>query len=81
LAFLGDDCAGLGRWAEKAVVVVLGETRPLVESAGAVLNEVSPRLMALAGDEADVEMAFEALRERLDGTVLMALERGMAVEI
>ncbi len=81
LVLLGGVVPELGRWAEKAVLVVFGGHGSLAETALAVLDSVAPRLIALAGSEAEVDAAFAALRERLDGTGLVALERGMAVEI
>jgi hypothetical protein len=66
-----------GRWVGQAVVVLIGER--LAERGVEMLETVQPRLIALAG--ADQEVAFEALRDRLDGTGLVALERGLAVEV
>jgi hypothetical protein len=36
--------------------------------------------VALAGPEAEIDAAFERVRSRLDGTGLVALEPGLAVE-
>ena len=68
-----------GRWTRDAVVVVFGEDgdRLAVEA----LNAFGPRLIAVAGSDALVERAFAALRDRLDGTALVALEAGMALEV
>ena len=81
LVLLGGVVPEMGRWAEKAVLVVFGSSASLADHALAVLDSVAPRLIALAGNEAEVDAAFAALRDRLDGTGLVALERGMAVEI
>lgn len=68
----------LGRWAERAVLVLAGDR--LAPRATALADALAPRLIALAGDEDEVDAAFAALRSRLDGTGLLALERGLAVE-
>jgi len=68
-----------GRWMSHAVVVLAGTG--LMERGAAVLERHAPRLIALAGDEAEVDAAFDALRDKLDGTGLVALERGLAVEV
>ncbi|WP_061911492.1 hypothetical protein [Devosia sp. Leaf420] len=74
----GDFSAG-GRWMGQAVVVLIGEE--LSERGAALLERAGLRLMALAGSEGEVDAAFVALRNRLDGTGLIALERGLAVEV
>ncbi|SMQ64907.1 hypothetical protein SAMN06295905_1090 [Devosia lucknowensis] len=79
LLVLGGAVPKLGRWVERAVVVLVG-----ADIAGRALTLVgrsAPRLMALAGSESDVDAAFEVLRDRLDGTGLVALEPGLAVEV
>lgn len=78
LLVLTGEMPGLGRWVERAVVVVAGAD--MARRAGDVAAK-GPRLLALAGDESEVEAAFAALREGLDGTGLMALEPGLAVEV
>ncbi|MNU08669.1 hypothetical protein D3C72_2548190 [compost metagenome] len=52
----------------------------LAARAAALFEVRSPRLVALAGDESEVGEAFEAVRPMLDGTGLVALEPGLAVE-
>lgn len=69
----------LGRWGRDAVIVVFGAAAD--ELAGAVLDAVGPKLIAIAAEEAVVERAFSALRDRLDGTGLASLEAGLALEI
>lgn len=68
----------LGRWADKAVMVLAGED--LADRAETLISETPPTLIALAGSEVEVEAAFERVRDRLDGTGLIALEPGLAVE-
>jgi hypothetical protein len=76
LVILGDVPA-LGRWAGNAVIIVAGNGTG--ERARQVLDR-GPRLIALAGSDPEVEQAFAALRDSLDGTGLVALEPGLAVE-
>ena len=71
----------LGRWADNAVVVLFGEGAQLKRLGSAVLAEAPPRLLALAGDEAAIDMAIAAMRDHLDGAGLVALEARMALEI
>ena len=68
-----------GRWARDAVIVVFGPEGDRL--AAAALEAFGPRLIAVAGTDAMVERAFAALRDRLDGTALVALEAGMALEV
>lgn len=68
-----------GRWLGQAVVVLIGEG--LAARGAALLERAAPRLLALAGSEVEVGAAFDALRDRLDGTGLIALDRGLAVEV
>lgn len=78
LLLLGGSVPEAGRWMEKAVVVLVGSG--MAERASALLEAAPPRLIALAGDEVEVSAAFDAVRESLDGTGLVALEPGLAVE-
>lgn len=71
----------LGRWAEGAVAVVFGSGAGLSVIGMAVLAARAPRLLALAGDEAAVDQAIPLLRDGLDGSGLVALEAGLALEI
>ena len=68
-----------GRWMVHAVVVLAGAN--LAQRGLALLERNAPRLIALAGEEPEIDAAFEALRDKLDGTGLVALERGLAVEV
>lgn len=79
LVLAREDFAAAGRWLGQAVVVLIGEG--LAERGLALLERSAPRLIALAGSESEVDTAFDALRASLDGTGLIALERGLAVEV
>jgi hypothetical protein len=81
LLLVAGDLPGLGRWADGAVVVLFGDGAVLERLGGVVLDDAPPRLLALAGNEAAMDVAIPALRDRLDGTGLVALEAGMALEI
>lgn len=69
----------VGRWARDAVVAVFGARAD--ELAAAVLELAGPQLIAVAAEEAVVERAFAALKDRLQGTGLTALDVGMALEV
>jgi hypothetical protein len=79
LLVVGGAVPELGRWAERAVVLLVGPA--LQEQALALVNASLPRLIGLAGSEAAIDAAIGAIRERLDGTGLVALEPGLAVEV
>lgn len=68
-----------GRWARDAVVVVFSDNGDRL--AAEALAAFGPRLIAIAGPDAVVERVFAALRDRLDGTALVALEAGLALEV
>lgn len=68
-----------GRWGREAVVVVAGKELP--QTAMSVVNEIGPRLIAIAGGEQAIEETIEAVRELLDGTGLMAMEPALALEV
>jgi hypothetical protein len=70
-----------GRWADEAVIVLFGAGEALVAAASVLLDVAEPRLLALAADEAAVDLAVAELREHLDGTALISLEPGLAVEV
>lgn len=71
----------LGRWTESAVVALFGDGAAMAQLGQAVLDDTPPRLLALAGNEAAIDTAIAALRDRLDGTGLVSLEAGLALEI
>lgn len=79
LLLLAGAVPDLGRWAEKAVVVLAGQG--LAERAGQLVDAVIPRLIALAGTDAELDTAFAHLPPKLDGAGLIALEPGLAVEV
>ncbi len=65
---LGPPPANAGRWLADAVVVLFAPAEP-----------PPARLIALALD--DIEAAIAAIAPKLDGTALVALERGLALEV
>ncbi len=69
----------VGRWIEKAVVVLVGPD--LLKRALGLLEQKVPRLIVLASVEAELDAAFAQLPERLDGAGLIALQPGLAVEV
>jgi hypothetical protein len=76
LVLLNGPVPAAGRWARDAVAVAFGH-----DAAASALEVLAPRLMALALPEPALEVAFAALRDRLNGTALVALESGMALEV
>lgn len=68
-----------GRWGAEAVVVVAGRQPERV--AAEALEAMAPRLLVVAAGDAAVDRVIAAVRDRLDGTGLMALEPAMAVEL
>ncbi len=73
------DVPEAGRWGKEAVVIVAGKDLP--GTARSAINEIGPRLLALAGGEHAVEATIEAVRDLLDGTGLMAMEPVLALEV
>jgi hypothetical protein len=71
----------MGRWARNAVVVVLGAPEALPDRAANVLEQLGPKLIAVAGPEPAVEQVMLRVQNRLDGTGFMALEAGLALEV
>ncbi len=71
--------AEAGRWGAAAIVVVLGPEP--AATASAALEALTPRLIAVAGNETAVDQVLAAIGDRLDGTGFMALEPGMALEV
>ena len=53
----------------------------LPQTAVSVVNEIGPRLMAIAGGEHAIEETIEAVRDLLDGAGLMAMEPALALEV
>jgi hypothetical protein len=71
----------LGRWAGSAIIVINGTGESLATLGAAILGEMPPRLLILAGDDASIDHAIPILRDQLDGTGLVALEPRMALEV
>lgn len=71
----------LGRWSIDSVVVLFHASEELVAVASVLLEVSPPRLLALAADEAAVDLAIAELAEHLDGTALVSMEPGQAVEV
>jgi hypothetical protein len=78
LALVAGEPPRFGRWADGAVVVLLGNGAAAGE---AVLTGARPKLVALAEGPDEIDAAVEALRGKLDGAGLLALEQRMAVEV
>jgi hypothetical protein len=70
-----------GRWADGAVAVLCGTGEAITASATALLEIARPRLIAVAADEPQIEIAIAALREHLGAAALVALEPGLALEV
>lgn len=81
LVLMAGTAPRLGRWAQDAVVVIFGEEAALLVAGKALLADSAPRLLMLAGEPKAVGATFEGLRGGLEGTGLVALEKGMAVEV
>lgn len=79
LVILAGPVPELGRWAERAVVVLAGAQ--MAERATTLISRTAPRLIAVAAAEYEVDRVFEALAGQLDGTGVLALEAGLAVEV
>ncbi|HVW92715.1 MAG TPA: hypothetical protein VHB74_08910 [Devosia sp.] len=77
----GSEPPRFGRWANEAVVVLFGDGQGMVALGTVLLDVAEPKLLALAADGAAVEHAIAELGEHLDGTGLVSLEPGMAVEV
>lgn len=77
----GAEAPRFGRWSNDAVLVLFGAGEALVALGTVLLDVAPPRLLALAADEPSIEQAVARLGEHLDGTVLVSLERGLALEV
>jgi hypothetical protein len=77
----GPDAPRFGRWSNDAVLVLFGAGEALVALGTVLLDIAPPRLLALAADEPTIERAVAELGEHLDGTVLVSLEPGLALEV
>jgi hypothetical protein len=81
LLLVGGEVPPLGRWAEGAIITLFGSGARVATLGAVVLDDTPPRLLALAGDEAAIDTAIASLRDRLDGTGLVSLEAGLALEV
>ncbi len=63
------------RWAGDAVALVFDPSL-----AGSVLDTLQPRLIVIAAEPGGGDDPFAALADRLAGTALIALEKGMGIE-
>ncbi|MCY1543069.1 hypothetical protein D9M68_788630 [compost metagenome] len=81
LLLVAGELPRLGWWAGDAVVVLFGDGAAMSALGRALLDGTPPRLIGLAGNEDDVDVAIIALREHLDGTGLVSLEARLALEI
>ncbi|HTJ59324.1 MAG TPA: hypothetical protein VL418_17455 [Devosiaceae bacterium] len=70
-----------GRWADDAVVVLFGAREEMVATCTVLLDVARPKLIALAADEATIDLAIAELREHLEGAGLVSLEPGLALEV
>jgi len=70
-----------GRWADDSVVILLGDGEAMAALAEGLLDAARPRLLALASTEEAVDFVIAALRERLGGAGLVAMEPGLALEV
>lgn len=69
----------LGRWGRDAIFVVFGDEADRL--AAAVLDAIGPQLIAIAALEPVVDRAFAALAAQLEGTGMVALDAGLALEV
>lgn len=82
LVLLGaGDLPRFGRWADGAVIVLLSARETLVAEVTALLDVARPRVIALAVDEETLDRAIDELAEHLDGTGLVSMEPGLALEV
>lgn len=70
-----------GRWADGAVIVLLSAHETLVAEVASLLDVARPRVIALAVDEEMLDRAVAQLAEYLDGTGLVSMEPGLALEV
>jgi hypothetical protein len=77
----GTEPPRLGRWGSDTVVVLFGAGEEPVAAAATLLDATPPRLIALAATETDLDRAIDRLRPLLDGTSLVSLEPGLALEV
>jgi hypothetical protein len=71
----------MGRWAGTAVVVTLGAPAALPGLVANVLEQLGPKLIAVAGPEEAMDRVIAQVKHALDGTGLVALEPALALEV
>ncbi|GHA12446.1 hypothetical protein GCM10007989_03620 [Devosia pacifica] len=81
LLIVTGDVEAPGRWILDAVVVLFGDGEALMRRGRGLLGTLPPKVLVLAGEAGDVEAAFADLRELLEDTALLAMEKGLALEI
>jgi hypothetical protein len=82
LVVIGPDLwSGYGRWADGAVIVLTSGRESLMAEVTVLLDVARPRLIALAVDEQTLDTTIDELSEHLDGTGLVSLEPGLALEV
>jgi hypothetical protein len=77
----GPEAPRFGRWLNDAAIVLFGDGEALVALGSVLLGVAEPRLLALAADAETPDTVIDELREHLDGTVLVSLEPGLAIEV
>lgn len=80
LLLTGGPIGAVGRWSRDAVVVAYGPAGRTRGMATDLLDALAPKLLLLAAPAPALDGLFASLRERLEGTALVALEAGMALE-
>ncbi|HTM76963.1 MAG TPA: hypothetical protein VL133_04990 [Devosia sp.] len=71
----------LGRWTGNAVVVVMGAPDALPSLTANVLEQLRPKLVAVAGPEEAMDQVILQVKTLLDGAGLVSLEPGLALEV
>ncbi len=79
--FGAGDLPRFGRWADGAVIVLTSAREGLVAEVTALLDVARPRVIALALDEQTLDRVIADLAEHLDGTGLVSMEPGLALEV
>lgn len=70
-----------GPWGKGAVLVLLSAGDELVAQVRALLDVARPRVIALALDEQTLDRVIAELAQHLDGTGLVSMEPGLALEV
>jgi hypothetical protein len=75
------DAPDWGRWADNAVLVLSGTGSACAEQGRALLEVARPKLIALAIEDGEIDVAFDAIVPHLGDASLTVLEPGLAVEV